>query len=160
MNLPTISRRSALRALTLAAFAGPISVLASPARALAEIVVYKNPNCGCCGAWVDHLKEEGFQVSVISLSDVSEKRRSLGMPDELSSCHTATVQGYVLEGHVPALDVKALLKARPSALGLAVPGMPMNSPGMGAPTGKSFDVLLVRKNGRTSTFSKWPRTSV
>lgn len=104
-----------------------------PSRALAElppVTVYKSPTCGCCAAWVDHMEENGFAVTVEDVTDLDPVKERLGVPDRLSSCHTATVGGFVVEGHVPADDVKLLLAEQPDVRGLAVPGMPIGSPGM------------------------------
>lgn len=97
---------------------------------LPKMIVTKDPNCGCCGGWVEHMKAAGFPVEVITSSDVDQVKLRLGVPDDLASCHTAEVSGYVVEGHVPADAVKRLLAEKPQARGLAVPGMPMGSPGM------------------------------
>ena len=96
------------------------------------IVVYKNPTCDCCGKWVEHLKEAGFTVEVRDELEMRAVKKSLGIPARFSACHTATVGGYLIEGHVPATDIKRLLQERPKAQGLAVPGMPVGSPGMEA----------------------------
>jgi hypothetical protein len=130
--------------------------------ALAEattVLVWKDPNCGCCRLWVEHLESSGFKVEVRDLGNTAARKR-LGMPEKLGSCHTATVGGYVIEGHVPAVDIYRLLKDRPVALGLSVPGMPIGSPGMDGPEYKgrkdAFDVLLVQKDGRTKSFQHYP----
>lgn len=119
------------------------------------ITVWKDPNCGCCKDWVVHLEQQGFQVTLKETGNTAVRAR-LGMPDRLGSCHTAQVDGYVVEGHVPAADIRKLLKERPAALGLAVPGMPVGSPGMdGSVYGgrkDRFDVLLVRRDGTTQIF--------
>ncbi len=94
------------------------------------ITVYKTPSCGCCTAWVKHLQRDGLHVRVFERDDLAPVRASLGVPDELASCHTAKIGGYAIEGHVPAAEIRRLLKERPVATGLAVPGMPMGSPGM------------------------------
>lgn len=96
----------------------------------ATIAVIKDPNCGCCTEWVEHLRREGFTVSVTDTSDQPARSARLGVPEELRGCHTATIGGYVIEGHVPAADIRRLLAERPKGIGLAVPGMPMGSPGM------------------------------
>ena len=120
--------------------------------------VWKDPNCGCCQSWVDHLEANGFKVDVRNVGNTAARKR-LGMPEKLGSCHTAKVNGYVLEGHVPAADIRKLLADRPIALGLAVPGMPIGSPGMDGPEYKgrkdSFEVLLVQKNGNTESFTRY-----
>jgi len=96
----------------------------------AEMTVYKSPWCGCCGAWVEHLRANGFSVAVEEREDLSPVKRGFGVPEALHSCHTAVIEGYVIEGHVPAADILRLLTERPQARGLAVPGMPVGSPGM------------------------------
>ena len=117
--------------------------------------VWKDPNCGCCQDWVKHLQASGFLVQVIDAGNVAARKR-LGMPDALGSCHTARVGGYVIEGHVPAADILRLLREKPDALGLAVPGMPIGSPGMDGPEYKGrrdpYDVLLVSRGGATRVF--------
>ena len=122
-----------------------------------EVHVFKNPRCGCCGAWVAHMRSAGFVVRVAEVHDATVERRRLGMPDRFGSCHTASVGGYVLEGHVPATDVKRLLATKPKAIGLAVPGMPPSAPGMDTP-GRSvpYQVLLVDAAGQTSVFASYP----
>ena len=118
------------RRLFLGAAAAFIAACAPAAKAT-PIQVYKAPTCGCCSGWVDHLSANGFEAHVTDLEDVSPVARRLRVPDELRSCHTAEVGGYFIEGHVPAADIRRLLKDRPKkAIGLAVPGMPVGSPGM------------------------------
>jgi hypothetical protein len=108
-----------------------------------DVTVYKATWCKCCGAWVDHLEAEGFKVTVIERDDVTPDKERLGVPADLHSCHTGVIDGYVLEGHVPAAEVKRLLKDRPKAIGLAVPGMPIGSPGMEQGTERdAYDVVL------------------
>ena len=127
------------------------------ARAAARMQVYKNPSCGCCTAWVEHLKAAGFAVDVTETDDTASIRKRYGMPERLAGCHTGVIEGYVLEGHVPAAEVKRLLAARPSAVGLSVPGMPMGSPGMEYGDRKDpFQVLLVDRQGRETVFAKYP----
>ena len=119
---------------------------------LPKMIVTKDPNCGCCGGWVEHMQAAGFPVEVITSSDVDQVKLRLGVPDDLASCHTAEVSGYVVEGHVPADAVKRLLAEKPQARGLAVPGMPMGSPGMEV-AGKApdnYEVVLFGSSGRTS----------
>lgn len=118
------------------------------------VTVYKSPSCGCCSAWVEHMKEAGFQVAVKDLPDVSPIKAESGVPGKLQSCHTAIVDGYVLEGHVPADLVKKLLKERPKVAGLAVPGMPMGSPGMEGPRKDPYDVLTFTVAGQTTVYAK------
>lgn len=121
--------------------------------------VWKDPNCGCCQVWVEYMQANGFTVEVRDVGNTAARKR-LGMHQALGSCHTATVGGYVIEGHVPAQDILRLLKERPRALGLAVPGMPIGSPGMDGPEYKgrkdAYDVLLVQKNGKSKVFQHHP----
>jgi len=130
--------------------AGGVLVTASAA----DVMVYKSPTCGCCSAWVDHLKANGFKVAVKDVDDLNAIKQSHGISRELASCHTATVDGYVIEGHVPASDIQRLLAERPKVAGLAVPGMPMGSPGMEGPTKERYDVVSFDKNGRKEVFSR------
>lgn len=106
------------------------------------ITVHKDPNCGCCSGWVRHLQEAGFAVRVEETTDLESVRARLGVPQELTACHTAEMNGYLLEGHVPAAAVRRLLSERPSARGLAVPGMPVGSPGMDGGSPQSYTVVL------------------
>ncbi len=120
------------------------------------VQMWKDPNCGCCGDWVKHMEASGFKVEVFNEGNTAA-RAKLGLPTRLGSCHTALVGNYVLEGHVPADDVKKLLAKKPKAMGLAVPGMPVGSPGMDGPeyNGRKdpYDVLLVTKNLMNSDVS-------
>ncbi|TAM17993.1 MAG: DUF411 domain-containing protein [Candidimonas sp.] len=129
-----------------------------PAGAAVNIHVYKNRDCGCCAGWVDHLKAEGFSVTVTEVTDTSETRKRLGMPERFGSCHTALVDGYVLEGHVPAAEVRKLLTSRPKAIGLAVPGMVAGSPGMEMGARRDpYKVLLVDRTGHDGVFATYPK---
>ncbi|MFN3791496.1 MULTISPECIES: DUF411 domain-containing protein [Massilia] len=126
------------------------------AMAAAPVVeVFKSESCGCCAAWVDHLKANGFATKVSNVANPSDYRERGGIPNELGSCHTAMVRGYAIEGHVPADDIKRLLAERPKAKGLAVPAMPLGSPGMEGPRKDPFDVLLVQANGKTKVFKHY-----
>lgn len=122
------------------------------------IEVWKTSSCGCCKDWLRHLEAEGFKVKVHDVSDAvkTERRRRMGLADKFGSCHTGLVQGYVIEGHVPARDIHRLLQAKPQALGLAVPGMPIGAPGMNGPEygGRKdpYDVLLVQRSGTSAVF--------
>ena len=122
------------------------------------VQVWKDPNCGCCQLWVEHLQASGFKVEVRDVGNTAARKR-LGMPEQLGSCHTASVGGYVIEGHVPAADIHRLLKERPVALGLSVPGMPIGSPGMDGPEYKgrkdAYDVLLVQKDGSSRVYQSY-----
>jgi hypothetical protein len=145
----------------LSAVAGVFAVARVPAHAAAAwpaVDVFKSPTCGCCGAWVEHLRAAGFDVRVTEVDDTSAARKRLGMPDAFGSCHTASVGGYVLEGHVPAAEVKRLLGAKPKAIGLAVPGMPVGSPGMEVGSRRDpYDVLLVARDGRSTVYAHYPK---
>lgn len=125
-----------------------------PASAADAVDVYKSPYCGCCGKWVEHLRQAGFDVRTHDVNDVPAARQRLGMPEHLGSCHTAKVAGYVVEGHVPAADIQRLLKEKPKAIGLAVPSMPPGSPGMESPKPVPYNTLLVQAGGATTVFAK------
>ena len=145
------------RNLILALAALPLSQALPALAAAPAILVFKNPSCGCCGAWVQHMRAAGFNVSVKEVDDTGAVRRKLGLPDKYGSCHTATMAGYVLEGHVPAADAKRLLASKPVAIGLAVPGMPVGSPGMEVGNRVDpYEVLLVDRVGRSTVFSRYP----
>jgi hypothetical protein len=129
------------------------------ASGLPQVDVYKNPDCGCCTGWIDHLKAAGFPVRVHETPNTGAVRKRYGIPDEFGSCHTGLVAGYALEGHVPAEDVKRLLAKKPPAVGLSVPGMPVGSPGMEMGSRKDpFQVLLIDKAGRSSVFASYLNT--
>ena len=134
-----------------------VSLAAMPvfAATTTRIDVYKTPACGCCGQWIEHLRQNGFAVKVNEVRDTATLRLKAGFPDRLASCHTGFVDGYAVEGHVPAKDIQRLLKERPKAIGLAVPGMPMGSPGMEGPRADPYDVLLVRANGGTEVYRSY-----
>lgn len=141
-------------ALTLAILIGVgIAVVTGGSRA-ADIVVYKSPTCGCCGKWVEHMKEAGFTVDVENLRDLKPVKAEYGVPRSLQSCHTAMVGGYVVEGHVPADVVQRMLKEKPDIKGLAVPGMPMGSPGMEGPRKDSYKVLSIAQDGSTRVYER------
>jgi hypothetical protein len=146
-----MNRRQALLGL----FALPAVAEVARAAAAPTIVVNKTPTCGCCGLWVKHLQAAGFSVQVHDLENLSSIKERVGVPFGMGSCHTAEVDGYFVEGHVPAEDVKRLLRERPKAKGLTVPGMPAGSPGMEVASGRvdRYDVLLVGTDGKTSVFA-------
>ena len=123
-----------------------------------QVNVYKTATCGCCAKWVEHLKTNGFSVNVTEVASVAPYQEKYGVPDGMQSCHTAVVKGYTVEGHVPAADIHRLLKSRSKAKGLAVPGMPMGSPGM-EQGGRvdSYAVMLFDAQGKTSVYQKYPR---
>lgn len=125
-----------------------------------NVEVWKDPNCGCCEDWVSHMRANGFTVQVHNSGNTAARAR-LGVPNALGSCHTAQVGGYALEGHVPAHDIHRLLMERPNAIGLAVPGMPIGSPGMDGPVygGRrdAYAVLLIQRGGGTRVYQSYPR---
>ena len=118
-----------------------------------RILVYKSPTCGCCRKWVDHLTQNGFEVTAKDVADVSPIKTRYGVPTAVSSCHTGLVGGYAIEGHVPADLIHRLLREKPKAIGLAVPGMPAGSPGMEGLTKDRYDVLLIGTNGKTQVYA-------
>lgn len=123
---------------------------------LPEMVVYKTPACGCCGSWVDHLRADGFAVRVIDVADTSPVAARLGVPETLRSCHTGQIGGYAIEGHVPARDIRRLLSQQPQTAGLAVPGMPLGSPGMEMGDRRdNYEVVQFDRNGTTQTFASY-----
>lgn len=128
MTLAIINRRLVLMGLTALALApwGP----ANAAGGLPKMKVMRDPSCGCCGAWIEHLRQAGFAVEVVEIAHVNRVKAKFGVPQALAACHTGEIAGYVIEGHVPAGAIKRLLAERPQARGLAVPGMPVGSPGM------------------------------
>jgi len=132
-----------------------VAVLASPAWAGTPIEVFKSPRCGCCQKWVEHLEQNGFEVSVQEVDNLQPVKERARIPAGKGSCHTAFVDGYAIEGHVPASGIKRLLEEKPDARGLTVPGMPVGSPGMEMGDRKdAYEVLLFRQNGETETFSQ------
>lgn len=147
------SRRRVLFAAAALVVAGGCAQ-AAPVR---QLVVYKTPYCGCCKAWVAQMRRAGFEPMVREVEDLGPVRAEHGVPFVLSSCHTALIGGYVVEGHVPPADVARLLKERPKAIGLAVPGMPLGSPGMETPRGDKepfTTLLLLDRSGRTRVFAE------
>ncbi len=134
------------------------SLPAAASTALPQVEVFKSPYCGCCGAWVDHMKAAGFPVKVNLVEDTAATRKRVGLSDKFGSCHTALVAGYAVEGHVPADEVKRLLAQKPSAIGLAVPSMPPGSPGMEMGSRQDpYKVYLIDKNGRETVFASYPK---
>lgn len=123
--------------------------------ALPLVKVTKNPSCGCCKIWVERLRDAGFQVEVNDVDNLNSVKQRVGLPYGMGSCHTAEVDGYFVEGHVPVEDIKRLLRERPQARGLAVPGMPVGSPGMEVPSGQvqPYDVMLVCRDGSATVYS-------
>jgi hypothetical protein len=144
MNDLRLTRRSVLAAAAVSLLPGGRLIAADDT----VITVHKDPTCGCCTGWVRHLQRAGFTTNVIDTKELDPVKQRLGVPDDLAACHTAEVSGYVVEGHVPASAVKRLLAERPSATGLAVPGMPVGSPGMEGGEPETYDVVLFGPDGR------------
>jgi hypothetical protein len=134
----------------------PLALLACVgSAAAATIEVVKSPYCGCCELWIDYLRAEGFEVRVVEAEDVTPAARQLGVPDDLRSCHTASINGYAIEGHVPAADIRRLLDERPDAAGIAVPGMPIGSPGMEqGDVRQPYATILFSRDGRRTLFAQ------
>ena len=145
-----------LRALTLATIATVSFAAVPPAPAAGTAVtVFKDPNCGCCKLWVEHLRKHAFDVTVKDTSDIEAPKRVARVPERLYSCHTAFVNGYVVEGHVPAADIQRLLREKPKVAGIAVAGMPLGSPGMELGNRKDpYDVVAFNRDGTTSLFAR------
>ena len=141
--------------------AGVVSLgglVAAQRTAAPTVEVFKSPTCGCCANWVKHLEAHGFATKVTDIEDMTQVKSKYGVPGRLQSCHTGVVNGYVLEGHVPAADVQRLLKERPTVVGVAVPGMPVGSPGMEVgSTVQPYDVLTFNKQGQTTVFASHGR---
>ena len=114
------------------------------------IIVSKDPNCGCCTGWVQHLRRNGFAATIVETADMQAVKTRLGVPAQLASCHTAEIAGYIIEGHVPAQAIARLIAEKPNAIGLAVPGMPIGSPGMEGGTPEIYDVILFGSDRRES----------
>lgn len=153
----TLTRRALLAGAASLAAAAPLVVRAE---ATLSIHVLKDPNCGCCTAWIDILEAAGFHVTTEARDAEALMRHKyeIGIPQEMVSCHTASIDGYIVEGHVPVADIRRLVAERPQALGLAVPGMPYGSPGMGPEEEReAYDVFLIRRDGGgTELFSRYP----
>ena len=149
-------RRDVLR-LALASAALALPGLTATAAGGERVVVAKSPTCGCCAAWVEHMQAAGFEVEVqdVAQAALDDLKRRIGLTPEQASCHTAAVGGYFVEGHVPAEDVKRLLAERPEIRGLAVPGMPVGSPGMEMGGRRDpYQVLAIAADGRASVFAE------
>jgi hypothetical protein len=119
------------------------------------ITVYKDPNCGCCRNWIAHLIKNGYRVDAKDTPDMDQIKTTLGVPTALHSCHTAIVAGYLIEGHVPAADIDRLLATKPKVKGLAVPGMPMGSPGMEGGAKQHYQVMAFDRTGKASVFARY-----
>lgn len=157
MNRLLLSRRHLL--LSGAALAALATRPVAAETGQAAVHVRKDPDCGCCTDWIDILRADGFSVTVelVPPAALVQFKLAQGIPETMISCHTADAGGYLIEGHVPPADVRRLLAEKPEALGLAVPGMPWGSPGMGPEAEReAYDVYLVARDGRTTVFSSYP----
>ena len=149
---------AALAVIGTAAMGVPLATLA---KAKPKVEVWKTASCGCCHDWVKHMETNGFELKVHDITDAAKStlRAQLGMAEKYASCHTALINGYVVEGHVPAKEVRRLLKERPKALGLSVPGMTIGSPGMDGPEYKGrkdpYSVLLVQRDGSSTSYQAY-----
>ena len=156
-----LSRRQLLICASSSIVAAPLAGLANDADT--NIHVVKNPQCGCCNAWIEILKDDGFNVTTEdrSDSDLAVFKFESGIPKDMMSCHTAKIGGYFIEGHVPASDIKRLIEERPDALGLAVPAMPYGSPGMGPEDQReAYDVFLIRADRTAEIFQHYPQAGI
>jgi hypothetical protein len=154
MNSKTFTRREAAM---LVAGVGMFAIGPAAASAAPTLVVHKDPNCGCCTGWVEHLRGDGFAVTVIETGDLQPIKAKLGVPAELAACHTAEIMGYTIEGHVPAQAIRRLIAEKPKVAGLAVPGMPVGSPGMEGGTPVPYDVVMFG-DGRSEVFARFVGT--
>lgn len=156
-SAPNMSRRqafgragaAALALLTTPAWAHALARLEQPQ----TMTVFKSPTCGCCTAWIEHVEKAGFKCIVRDFADLTEVKRTFGIPRALESCHTAQIGSYVVEGHVPADLIKKMLTDKPAGRGLAVPGMPIGSPGMEGGTPERYQVLFLNKDGTTRVYA-------
>lgn len=147
MNLIKLLFASAL-------LAGSLNTRAEEAGKPAEMTVYRSPTCGCCGKWLDHVNQKSFNIKDVISDDMQAIKEKYGVPEKLASCHTAVVDGYVIEGHVPVADIQKLLQTKPKVLGIAAPGMPMGSPGMEMGSQKQdYQVMSFDKDGNVQVFA-------
>jgi len=153
----TVARRSVLfLALAIGlVWAGNIWIAAQSATK-PQMTVYKSSTCGCCEKWIEHMQANGFAVKAIDVEDIDKVKRERGVPEAAASCHTAVVNGYIVEGHVPADAVLKMLKDKPAIAGIAVPGMPMGAPGMEVPSGQkdAYSIVSFDKAGKTTVYQK------
>lgn len=150
MLLPVVSRRAAAseNGVLLNVGAAPLA-----GSAAGKVLVYKDASCGCCNEWVKHMQKAGFTVTAQNSTDMNALKKRLGVPASLASCHTAVVDDYLVEGHVPADLVQRMLREKPAARGLAVPGMPNGSPGMEGPTKDKYDVMIFDRLGKAKVYA-------
>ena len=155
-----LARRPLLQLALLGAIGLALPHTARAAASPKKIVVWKTPSCGCCKAWVAHLDKSGFKTTVHDVEDTAPMRQKLGLPEKYGACHTALLDGYVIEGHVPAPTLRRLLREKPKAVGLAVLGMPAGSPGMEMGDRQdAYDVLLVLGDGSARVYQSYPAAS-
>lgn len=141
--------------LTSALLAGSLNTQAEETGKPAEMTVYRSPTCGCCGKWLEHAKQNNFTIKDMVSDDMQAIKEKYGVPEKLASCHTAIVDGYVIEGHVPAGDIQKLLRMKPKVIGIAAPGMPMGSPGMEMGGQKdAYRVISFDKDGKLEVFAE------
>ncbi len=144
----------ALRTL-LAAGLLSVATLGPALAADDELTMFKDPNCGCCGKWAEHMRANGFRVKEVATREMDAVKHKAGVPPALASCHTAKVGGYIVEGHVPAADVKRMLAQKPAITGLSAPGMPLGSPGMEGPyAAERYDVVSFDSAGKSAVFAR------
>lgn len=149
--MKSISLRGAAAVFAATLILLPLLPTAAPA---ADITVYKSPYCGCCAEWVTHMRSHGHDMKTVEMEDLTAIKKMTGVGEHLQSCHTAIVDGYVIEGHVPAADVARLLTEKPKARGLAVPGMPIGSPGMEGANPEPYEVLLFQADGSARVYAR------
>jgi hypothetical protein len=150
----TRANRAVMASLALIGLA---STVVSRAEEKTKIVVYKNPTCMCCAKWIDHMARNGFEPVVHDVKDVVPIKNAFDVPKDAFSCHTAVIEGYIIEGHVPATEILRLLKERPAVAGLSVPGMPTGSPGMEGAKPQPYDVLTFDSRRPTAVFASYGR---
>ena len=146
--MPDFDPKPTRRCVLIAGAASMLQVGTPSAAAEPVITVHRDPNCGCCSGWVQHLQKAGFPTKVLDNTDLEAMKARLGVPNDLAACHTAQIGDYVIEGHVPAVALKRFLNDKPSAIGLAVPGMPVGSPGMEGGSAEPYDVVMFGPAGR------------
>ena len=141
--------------LSTVLLAGSLSIQAEETVVDKEMTVYRSPTCGCCGKWIEHAKQNHFKINDIVSDDMAAIKQKFGVPEKMASCHTAIVDGYVIEGHVPAADIEKLLQTKPKVVGIAAPGMPMGSPGMEMGGRQAdYDVMSFDSAGNYQVFSE------
>jgi hypothetical protein len=156
--LVKLLRRSLLLSLSplmLALPLSPVMAEAAPGQAAPRVTVHKSPYCGCCKDWIDYLERNGFEVVANDTHDMEQIKKRFHVPGAVASCHTAVVDGYVVEGHVPVNDIRRLLRERPAVVGISAPGMPQDSPGMGSETPRGYNVVTFTEQGEIDLYSRY-----